>query len=63
MYLPKRYWAVELHRKDHIFAMTGHSSWFGIFAGALAILLGVYSLLRFAALDAESEEESEDKDA
>ncbi len=26
--------------------MTGYSSWFGILAGVLAIILGVYSLLR-----------------
>jgi hypothetical protein len=26
--------------------MTGHGSWFGILAGGLAIIAGVYSLLR-----------------
>jgi len=32
--------------KGLILAMTGNSNWFGILAGVLTIMAGVYSLLR-----------------
>jgi hypothetical protein len=40
-----------VHGKDRIVAMTGYSNWFGLLAGVLAIIAGVYSLLRTSSVE------------